>query len=50
MEGEKPGPSGIVGIEIALQYNDGYAETLFSFANNINTVDGGTHLRASAPR
>src|ERR1700684_1467571 len=44
MEGEKPGPSGIVGIEIALQYNDGYGETLFSFANNINTVDGGTHL------
>ena len=44
MEGEKPGPSGTVGIEIALQYNDGYAETLFSFANNINTVDGGTHL------
>ena len=45
-EGEKPGPSGNgnVGIEIALQYNDGYAETLFSFANNINTVDGGTHL------
>ncbi len=33
-----------MGIEIALQYNDGYAETLFSFANNINTVDGGTHL------
>jgi DNA gyrase subunit B len=44
IEGEKPGPSGIVGMEIALQYNDGYAETLFSFANNINTVDGGTHL------
>lgn len=44
VEGEKPGPSGIVGMEIALQYNDGYAETLFSFANNINTVDGGTHL------
>ncbi|HYA16527.1 MAG TPA: DNA gyrase subunit B, partial [Bryobacteraceae bacterium] len=44
-EGEKPGPSGPVGIEIALQYNDGYAETLFSFANNINTVDGGTHLQ-----
>jgi DNA gyrase subunit B len=43
-EGEKPGPSGVVGMEIALQYNDGYAETLFSFANNINTVDGGTHL------
>jgi len=31
-------------IEIALQYNDGYTETLFSFANNINTVEGGTHL------
>jgi len=44
IEGEKPGPSGTVGMEIALQYNDGYSETLFSFANNINTVDGGTHL------
>ncbi len=31
-------------MDIALQYNDGYAETVFSFANNINTVDGGTHL------
>ena len=31
-------------MEFALQYNDGYAETVFSFANNINTVDGGTHL------
>ena len=31
-------------IDFALQYNDGYAETVFSFANNINTVDGGTHL------
>jgi len=30
--------------EIALQYNDGYNETVFSFANNINTVEGGTHL------
>src|SRR5258708_4814240 len=44
MEGEKPGPTGMVGMEIALQYNDGYAETLFSFANNINAVDGGSHL------
>jgi DNA gyrase subunit B len=31
-------------VEIALQYNDGYAETVFSFANNINTHDGGTHV------
>ena len=31
-------------MEFAIQYNDGYAETLFTFANNINTVDGGTHL------
>jgi len=33
-----------VNVEVALQYNDGYAETLFSYANNINTVEGGTHL------
>jgi len=30
--------------EIAMQYNDGYGENLFSFANNINTIEGGTHL------
>jgi DNA gyrase subunit B len=35
---------GSVAIEVALQYNDSYAENVFSFANNINTVDGGTHL------
>ena len=35
---------GNVVMEIALQYNDAYSETVFSFANNINTVDGGTHL------
>src|SRR5574341_1924545 len=40
MEAEKDD----VAMEIALQYNDGYSETVFSFANNINTVDGGTHL------
>jgi len=33
-----------VAMEIALQYNDGYSESVFSFANNINTVDGGSHL------
>ncbi|MGA2000493.1 MAG: DNA topoisomerase (ATP-hydrolyzing) subunit B [Terriglobales bacterium] len=33
-----------VAMEIALQYNDGYSENVFSFANNINTVDGGSHL------
>src|SRR5437016_3604812 len=31
-------------VEIALQYNDSYAENVFAFANTINTVDGGTHL------
>jgi len=40
MEAERDG----VGMEIAVQYNDGYSESVFSFANNINTVDGGTHL------
>jgi DNA gyrase subunit B len=40
MEGKR----GQVDIEIALQYNDSYAENIFSFANTINTVDGGSHL------
>ncbi len=31
-------------VEVAIQYNDSYNETLFSFVNNINTVEGGTHL------
>ena len=35
---------GTLSMEIAFQYNDSYSETLFSFANNINTVDGGSHL------
>ena len=40
MEGLRDG----VDMDIALQYNDGYSETVFCFANNINTVDGGSHL------
>jgi DNA gyrase subunit B len=40
MESERSG----VAMEIGLQYNDGYSESVFSFANNINTADGGTHL------
>ncbi|MHA6260990.1 DNA topoisomerase (ATP-hydrolyzing) subunit B [Sporosarcina sp. CAU 1771] len=39
IEGEKDG----ISIEIAMQYNSGYAENLYSFANNINTYEGGTH-------
>jgi DNA gyrase subunit B len=33
-----------VTVEVAIQYNDTYTENVFSFANNINTIDGGTHL------
>jgi DNA gyrase subunit B len=40
MEAERDG----VAMEIGLQYNDAYSDTVFSFANNINTVDGGSHL------
>lgn len=39
IEGERDG----ISIEIAMQYNSGFAENLFSFANNINTYEGGTH-------
>ncbi len=35
---------GTTACEIALQYNDGYNEVIYSYANNVNTIDGGTHI------
>ena len=43
-EGDRDVPNGKLTMEVALQYNDSYSENVFSFANNINTVDGGSHL------
>jgi DNA gyrase subunit B len=45
IEGERELPNGgTLVMEIALQWNDSYSDTIFSFANNINTRDGGSHL------
>ncbi|MDA2912902.1 DNA topoisomerase (ATP-hydrolyzing) subunit B [Acidobacteriia bacterium AH_259_A11_L15] len=46
MEGSRKmgGKAGTLEMEVAIQYNDGYTENVFAFANTINTVDGGTHL------
>jgi DNA gyrase subunit B len=35
---------GDVAVEVAMQYNDGYADNIYTFANNINTIEGGFHL------
>ncbi|MDZ7266208.1 MAG: DNA topoisomerase (ATP-hydrolyzing) subunit B [candidate division KSB1 bacterium] len=40
LEGEREG----VPIEVALQYNDGYNENIFTYVNNIHTIEGGTHM------
>lgn len=42
LEKEKEG----IHVEVAAQFNDSYVENVFSFANNVNTIDGGTHLSA----
>ncbi len=38
------GEVGTTQVELAMQYNTGYSETVYTFANNINTQEGGTHL------
>lgn len=44
VKGLKETDSGVIEAEVALQWNDGYAETIFSYVNNIYTRQGGTHL------
>lgn len=43
-EKKADGENDMLSIEVAIQYNEGYDERVFSFANNINTIDGGTHI------
>ena len=43
-EGTREGPTGTFQIELSIQYNDTYGDQVFSFVNNINTIDGGPHL------
>ncbi len=45
---EKPGDEGIVDVEIAMQWNEGYNENIVSYVNNISTRQGGTHLTGFA--
>ncbi len=39
-----------VAVEVALTYNDSYSEHIYSYVNNINTIEGGTHVSGFPPR
>ncbi len=44
IEGEQPGEGGAVGYQVAIQYSGEFTENVHAYVNNINTIDGGTHL------